>query len=309
MYNEENNKKVSNEEKSITPISSSSDLGDSEEYKPNKGDPIDALKLSTYIQRKLYSEIFGGKTNIVSKSNILKSKWTGREYVPSMYLGYTNDLLNPKAYVGHRETPIDATYYEKNSPGGLSNNTGLPNINAIYNAAVYITQCFLCLGSYTFKEQRKTTGYGMKYDRQINVSGPALFSFAYTTEYFRESDIKEIRFENTIDNGLVSKGEAISTLSISNLIQSCYNSWYLNNKPFYTSSYEYCHRECHDSCHSDCHGDCDTSPGCHENDNSVICYHNADHYYGELVGTQNQCWTPDCHEQVKYECYEQESAI
>ncbi len=308
MYNEENNKNLNDESESITPYSTISNL---DEYEPKKGDPIDAYKLSMYIQRKLYNEIFGGKTNIVSKSNVLKSKYTGREYVPDMYLGYEDDFLNPKAYVGYRGMPVDATYYEKNdtSGNGLVNNTGLPNINAIYNAAIYITQCFLCLGSYTFKEQRKTTGYGKRYDRQINVSGPALFSFAYTTDYFREYDIKDIYLTNTIDNGLVTKGKSISVLSISELIQSCYDSWSSNDKPTYSSSYEYCHRECHDSCHSDCHGDCDTSPGCHENDNSVVCYHNADHYYGELVGTKNECWTTECHEQVKYECYEQESAV
>ena len=305
MYNEENNN-LNIEKESV--LSNPEQRG-LDEYEPKVGDPVNALKLTMYIQKRLYSRIFDGKNDIVSKSNILKSKWTGREYVPSMYLGSLDDLINPKAYVGSDRLPIDAAYYEKNDPGGLANNTGLNNINAIYNAAVYMTQCFLCLGSYSFKEQRKTTGYGMKYDRQLSVSGPALFSFAYTTEYFRENDIKYIRFENTIDNGPVSRGRQISVVSIAGLIQSCFESWDSNSKPFYTSSYEYCHRECHDSCHSDCHGDCDSSPACHENDNSTICYHNADHYYGELVGTKNECWTPDCHEQVKYECYEQSSAI
>ena len=51
MYNEENNKNLNDESESITPYSTISNL---DEYEPKKGDPIDAYKLSMYIQRKLY---------------------------------------------------------------------------------------------------------------------------------------------------------------------------------------------------------------------------------------------------------------
>lgn len=214
-----------------------------------------------------------------------------RPFVPASYLGSIPNIPTPN--IGNIGNVIQA---KKDKNGTVDENYNINlSTGAIYNALLYVTRYLLMVGTWSYYEYCRCTGYSYSRKNEVSYVGTALFTPEYACRSLNinggssalNSFMSKAKFKSEASGSNVDdKGVAVTrTITVSNLnsfINNLFIEWKNSTKPSHYQVYEYCHGSCHNNCHHNCHSSCHTESSsgggggggrCHN-----ACYSNKGHY-------------------------------